>query len=90
MKMTKNSKITLVAAVAALSFVSPALAQSFDADFGTGNELPAQYSSRGNLVEGTVARQSGLSAYAAAPASGSTSIDQTGGSVGYVEPFATH
>ena len=88
--MTKNSKIALVAAVAALSFVSPALAQSFDADFGTGNELSAQYNSRGMLVEGTVARQSGLSAYAAAPASGATSIDSVGGSVGNVEPFATH
>ena len=38
--MITKSKIAVNAAIEALSFASPALAQSFDNDFGTGNELP--------------------------------------------------
>jgi hypothetical protein len=54
--MVKKSRIALIAAAAALNFVSPALAQSFNPDFGTGNELPSQYRDSGKLVRGHVAR----------------------------------
>jgi hypothetical protein len=54
--MVKKSRIALIAAVAALSFASPALAQSFNPDFGTGNELPSQYHDSGRLVRGNVAQ----------------------------------
>jgi hypothetical protein len=52
--MVKKSRIALIAAVAALSFASPALAQSFYPEFGTGNELPSHYQDSGRLVRGNV------------------------------------
>ena len=50
--MPTKSKIAVIAAVAALSFTSPALAQSYDNDWGTGNELPSYYDQNGALHAG--------------------------------------
>jgi hypothetical protein len=50
--MITKSKIAVNAAIEALSFASPALAQSFDNDFGTGNELPSYYDSHGGVHAG--------------------------------------
>ena len=44
--MTQTSKLALIAALAAMSIASPALAQSFNPRDGTGNELPLQYGCR--------------------------------------------
>jgi hypothetical protein len=52
--MVKKSRMALIVAAAALSFASPAIAQSFDSEFGTGNELPSQYEDSGKLVRGNV------------------------------------
>jgi hypothetical protein len=95
--MFKKSKIGLIAAVAALAFASPALAQSFNPDYGTGNELSAHFQDNGQLVSGTagqrgtqvVSRQSGMNAYAmvgrSAPAddAGVSATATGGGSAGY-------
>ena len=89
--MITKSKIAVIAAIAALSFASPALAQSFDNDFGTGNELPSYYDSQGGLHGGMpsaqfVANRGGMSAYASVGRSGFASESNTGGgSVGYNE-----
>ena len=45
--MLKISKLTLVAAVAAVIVASPALAQSFNPRDGTGNVMPLQYQADG-------------------------------------------
>jgi hypothetical protein len=55
--MVTKSKIALIAAVLGLLSASPALAQSFDNDFGTGNELPSHYHSQGGLHTGIAAVQ---------------------------------
>ena len=91
--MITKSKIAVIAAIAALSFASPALAQSFDNDFGTGNEQPSYYDSHGGLHAGTpsaqlnfVANRGGMSAYASVGRSSFASESNAGGgSVGYNE-----
>ena len=45
--MIKISKLALIAALAAVSVTSPALAQSFNPRDGTGNSLPLQYQADG-------------------------------------------
>jgi hypothetical protein len=92
--MVTKSKIALIAAIAALSCASPALAQSFNRSEGTGNELPSYYDSQGGLHTGIAAvqhnqtgvRRSGLNAFASVGRSGFASDDPSstgGGSVGY-------
>jgi len=94
--MVTKSKIAVIAAIAALSCASPAFAQSFDSDFGTGNELPTYYDSNGGLHAGNVHMQwsqvavhrSGLNAFASVGRSSFTSDEPSstgGGSVGYNE-----
>ena len=93
--MPTKSKIAVIAAVAALSFTSPALAQSYDNDWGTGNQLPSYYDSNGGLHAGNVrmqsqfaAHRSGLNAFASIGRSGFASDEPSstgGGSVGYNE-----
>jgi hypothetical protein len=93
--MLTKSKIAVIAAIAALSCASPALAQSFDNDFGTGNELPSYYDSQGGLHAGNAHMQtqiathrSGLNAFASIGRSSFSSDEPSatgGGSVGYNE-----
>ena len=94
--MLTKSKIAVIAAVAALSCASPALAQSFNRSDGTGNELPSYYDSQGGLNAGIVSEQkqivaahrSGLNAFARIGRSGfssDTPASTGGGSVGYNE-----
>jgi hypothetical protein len=93
--MLTKSKIAVIAAVAALSCASPALAQSFNRSDGTGNELPSYYDSQGGLHAGSVHMQShiavhrsGLNAFASVGRSGFASDEPSstgGGSVGYNE-----
>ena len=91
--MVTKPKIALIVAVATLSFASPALAQSYDNDWATGNELPTY--STGGLHAGSVHmqshigfRRSGLNAFARVGRPGFTSDEPSstgGGSVGYNE-----
>ena len=92
--MLTKSKLIVAAAVATFSLASPAFAQSFNADWGTGNEMSSFYDANGGLHEGasgsqqsqTAVRQSGLNAFAmvSGAASGSDAPAATGGgSVGY-------
>jgi hypothetical protein len=93
--MVTRSKIAVIAAIAALSCASPALAQSFNRSDGTGNELPSYYDSRGGLHAGIVSEQNqivahrkGLSAFASvsrAVPSSDSSASTGAGSVGYNE-----
>jgi hypothetical protein len=93
--MITKSKIAVVAAVLGLLSASPAFAQSFDNDFGTGNELPSYYDSQGGLharnarIQSQVAvHRSGLSAFASIGRSGFASDEPSstgGGSIGYNE-----
>jgi hypothetical protein len=93
--MITKSKIAVVAAIAALSIASPALAQSFNGSNGTGNELPSYYDQNGGLHAGIapqhdqiVAGRSGLNAFASVVRGVSNSDSPAatgGGSVGYNE-----
>ena len=67
---------------------TPAFAQSFDPEAGTGNVLPFSHKSTHN--EDTAFRQDGLRAYATAPFEGSVANSNApsatgGGSAGYNE-----
>jgi hypothetical protein len=78
--MFNKSKLAFISAVAAVSMVSPALAQAFNPGDGTGNALPLVYGPGGTRSRPPVAlhgtrlqfRQSGLYDFAAAPRSRST------------------
>jgi len=93
--MVRKSKIAIVTAVLGLISASPALAQSFTASNGTGNELPSYYDQNGALHAGiapqhnqTATHRSGLNAFASVGrvVSGSDSPTATGGgSIGYNE-----
>lgn len=66
---------------------APALAQSFDPEAGTGNVLQFSHRSAAQKADRMAVKQSGLSAYAAAPGGfGLSSASTTGGgSIGYNE-----
>jgi hypothetical protein len=93
--MIIKSKIAVIAAIAALSFATPALAQSFSSSYGTGNELPSYYDQNGGLHTGIApqhnqiaARRSGLNAFASvgrSVSSSDTPANTGGGSIGYNE-----
>ncbi|HEY2244435.1 MAG TPA: hypothetical protein VGH47_09495 [Xanthobacteraceae bacterium] len=94
--MVTKRKIAVIAAIAALSYASPAFAQSFNRSDGTGNELPSYYDSQGGLHAGIVSEQkqivaahrSGLNAFARIGRpdfSSDTPASTGGGSVGYNE-----
>lgn len=55
--MMKNFKIVAMAVVAAVSIASPAFAQAFDSDYGTGNTISTYYGSNGALHVGTAPQQ---------------------------------
>jgi len=83
--MSIKSKLILAAALLVAGVASPALAQSFDPDNGTGN-----------IVAGNTAPQtdrSGLHAYAMVPeqpATTNTSGSTGGGSAGYNDLLSQH
>jgi hypothetical protein len=98
--MTTISKFVLIAAIAAAGIASPALAQSFDPEAGSGNVVPFSYApiatqndtaavrqqSQGKIA----ARLNGLHAFAMVPrdAAGGNANDPAltgGGSAGYNE-----
>ncbi len=94
--MMKMSKLALVAAVAAISVASPALAQSFNPRDGGGNTLPFSYGAGGSrLYMGSAAgrtapwqEQNGLHSFAMVPGNrpAATAGDPGatgGGSIGY-------
>jgi hypothetical protein len=96
--MTIISRITLIAAIAAVGIASPALAQPFDPEAGSGNvagfayaPTPAQndeYIVPQTRHAKTAARQNGLHAFASVPGNSSNSGSNDpaftgGGSAGY-------
>lgn len=93
--MVTKSKIAIIAAVLGLLSVSPALAQSFCACNGTGNELQSYYDQNGALharkapMQSQIAvHRSGLNAFASVGRSGFASDEPSntgGGSIGYNE-----
>jgi hypothetical protein len=97
--MTTIAKLSLIAAIAAVGITSPALAQSFDPDAGSGNIVPFSYvrvAAQNDTVavrqtsHAKVARQSGLHAFAMVPrgsANGNSNDPALtgGGSAGYNE-----
>lgn len=97
--MSIKSKLVVATAVAMLGLASPAFAQSFDNDWGTGNSTPSFYDSQGGLHIGSAAQQqtqlaqrSGENAFAMVPnaASGIDNPGLTGGgSSGYNETVRT-
>jgi hypothetical protein len=94
--MITKTKIAIIAAAAALSLATPAFAQSFDTDFGTGNELASHYQDNGQLDRGNavarkqvVVRQNRMNATtgmasqgAAAAASNQSPGNSPGGAIG--------
>jgi hypothetical protein len=88
--MTNNSKLALIATVVALGIASPAFAQSFDPDAGTGNVISIGRPAVAWPTKRTAAHLQGLYAFAMVPHSQAAvdSNDPTltgGGSVGYNE-----
>jgi hypothetical protein len=98
--MTTISKHALIAAIAAAGIASPALAQSFDPEAGSGNVTPFSYAQIATQNETAAVRQqsqgkiaarlNGLHAFAMVPraAAGGNANDPAltgGGSAGYNE-----
>jgi len=98
--MTKFSTLAVIATIAAAGIASPALAQSFDPEAGSGNVVPfsyAQIAAQNDIVAvrqsshaKVAARQNGLHAFAMVPrgSSDANSNDPAltgGGSAGYNE-----
>jgi hypothetical protein len=99
--MTNKSKLAIIAAVLATTIATPAFAQSFSSEFGTGNALPFEYQSAAPRSDRLDVRQnhvavhrSGLQAYAMVPRSRATydnSSNATGGaSAGYEQMLHTY
>ncbi len=101
--MTHFYKRAILAAVMALGIATPAFAQSFDGDWGTGNVLPFRYqtvaSEGGQAIAHPsrrihVARRSGLDAYAMVAGRQTVSVAgaaATGGaSAGYEQMLKTY
>ena len=98
--MTTISKLALIAAIAAAGIASPALAQSFDPEAGSGNVMPFSYAPiatqhdtaavRQNSQGKIAARRNGLHAFAMVPRGGANGNANDpaltgGGSAGYNE-----
>jgi hypothetical protein len=85
----KDVKKFLITLGVLTAIATPALAQSFDPDNGTGNVLPFSHKSTHNEGK-TAVRQDGLRAYATVPFEGSIANSNApsatgGGSTGYNE-----
>ena len=75
-------KLITIVAITASVMATPAFAQSFDKDFGTGNVQSFSYGADGSVQTGKNAgQQSGLDAYAMVPGTSSAATDsgQLGG-----------
>jgi hypothetical protein len=90
-------KLITIVAVAASVMATPAFAQSFDKDFGTGNVQSFSYGPKGSEQTGKIAgRQSGLDAYAMVPGTSWSATDSNspaatgGGSEGYNQELLIH
>ena len=65
-------KLIAIVAITASVMATPAFAQSFDKDFGTGNEQSFSYGADGSEQTGKIAgRQSGVDAFAMVPGTSS-------------------
>jgi hypothetical protein len=65
-------KLITIVAITASVMATPAFAQSFDKDFGTGNVQSFSYGADGSEQTGKIAgRQSGLDAFAKVPGTSS-------------------
>jgi len=89
-------KLITIVAITASVMATPAFAQSFDKDFGTGNVQSFSYGADGSEQTGKIAgRQSGLDAYAMVPGTSSatdanSSAATGGGSEGYNQELLIH
>jgi hypothetical protein len=90
-------KLIAIVAVSASIMATPAFAQSFDKDFGTGNVQAFSYGTNGSEQTGKIARrQNGLDAYAMVPGASSEATDSNspastgGGSEGYNQELLIH
>jgi hypothetical protein len=90
-------KLITIVAITASVMATPAFAQSFDKDFGTGNVQSFSYGTDGSEQTGKIAgRQSGLDAYAMVPGASWTATDSNspaatgGGSEGYNQELLIH
>jgi hypothetical protein len=72
-----SKKLALIAVLAVMSVASPALAQSFDKSYGTGNELPFAYGPGGTKPAWTVPPQNEQIAVRQSNA-GKVAVRQTG------------
>ena len=103
--MTTKSKIAMLVTLAAIGVASPAFAQSFDPDIGTGNALSLTDQSTASYAQAlpeisvhhkrVANRHEGLDAFAMAPRAqrGSVSDDPAdtgGGSLGYNEELKNY
>ena len=64
--MTSKWKLVTIFTVATIAIASPAFAQSFDPDEGTGNLLPLGYQAAGSHEHAAIHRN-GIDAFAMAP-----------------------
>jgi hypothetical protein len=90
-------KLIAIVAITASVMATPAFAQSFDKDFGTGNVQSFSYGADGSEQTGKIAaRQSGLDAYAMVPGNSWSATDSNsaaatgGGSEGYNQELLIH
>jgi hypothetical protein len=73
-------KLITIVALTATVLATPAFAQSFDKDFGTGNEQSFSYGADGSEQTGKVAgRQSGVDAFAMVPGTSSAADTYSSG-----------
>ena len=84
--MRNALKLLVIGAVAGLALAEPALAQSFNPDFGTANTLPLAYAPQ----SGTQAQDAGRDAFAQAPERGIAQHGISGTSAGYDALLATY
>lgn len=85
--MTSKWKLVTIFAVATIAFVSPAFAQSFDPDQGTGNLVALSYQDAGSHRQAAIHRN-GADAFAMVPSAELRDVSNMpehtgGGSVGY-------
>jgi hypothetical protein len=88
-------KLITIVALTASVMATPAFAQSFDKDFGTGNVLSFSYGSTSQQNDKVAGRQSGLDAFAMVPGASSATDSNSpaatgGGSEGYNQLVETY
>lgn len=85
--MTSKWKLVTIFTVATIAVVSPAFAQSFDPDEGTGNLVALSYQGAGAHKQAAI-RRNGIDAFAMAPSAEIRDVSNLpehtgGGSLGY-------